>query len=516
MAYRLKPLREQRVTYSQTLQDLLRMNTGEIVVTEHNALHLSSVWACVRVISETIAQLPVHVYSPGNERAESHYLQWLLHDEPNPEMTAFTFRETLMAHLLTWGNAYAEIEWSNNGRAIALWPLRPDLMSVRRNEATKEIEYHYSNPKRGLNITLGAGDLIHVPGLGFDGLIGYSPVRMAEKAIQLGLCAEKYGNDFFSNSNVPSGILKHPGVMDPEAHARVKEDWQDVVKNRGVGVLEEGLDFVSLGIPNNESQFLETRRFQVEEIARIFRVPLHKIGELSRATFSNIEHQAIEFVQDTILPWCIRWEQEITRKLLPYGWQVKFNPDGLLRGDTASRYAAYNTGRQGGWLSVNDIRRKENLPPIPGGDEYLSPLNMRPAGEPQEQPQEPAKEPLQQPAEQRTAHRPGLDDETAVEAFTPVLADVLNRMKTKEQNALGKADEARRLAFISKHRDTITEAITPVFASVSTLHRKELNTRALHTIADSYIGKLLAGEPQENEAQNMLTTYMELSKNEQP
>ena len=354
-------------------------------VNEKTALQTTAVYACVRILAETIASLPLHTYrySPGGkEKAQDHPLYHLLHSEPNPEMTSFVFRETLMGHLLLWGNAYAQIIRNGRGAVIALYPLLPNKMVVNR---TDQGILFYQYEKDGRTYFLGNHDVLHIPGLGFDGLIGYSPIAMAKNAIGMAIATEEYGAKFFANGANPGGVLEHPGVVkDP---ARVRDSWNAVYQGSGnshrVAVLEEGMKFQSIGIPPEQAQFLETRKYQLNEIARIFRIPPHMIGDLEKSSFSNIEQQSLEFVMYTLDPWVIRWEQAIQRALLSGGekrqYFVKFNVDGLLRGDYQSRMNGYAVGRQNGWLSANDIRELENLnriSPELGGDLYLINGNM--------------------------------------------------------------------------------------------------------------------------------------------
>ena len=355
------------------------------VVNERTAIQTTAVYACVRVLSEAIAALPLHTYrhtSNGKEKAMDHNLYHLLHNEPNPEMTSFVFRETLMGHLLLWGNAYAQIIRDGRGKVIALYPLMPDKMTVDRNEKGDLI---YIYQKDGMSYVLKSEEVLHIPGLGFDGLVGYSPIAMAKNAIGMAIATEEYGAKFFSNGANPGGVLEHPGVVkDP---ARIRESWNSVYQGTGnahkVAVLEEGMKFQSIGIPPEQAQFLETRKFQINEIARIYRVPPHMIGDLEKSSFSNIEQQSLEFVMYTLDPWVIRFEQAIVRSLLSptekKEYFVKFNVNGLLRGDYQSRMSGYAVGRQNGWLSADDIRELEDMNKLPigsGGDKYLVNGNM--------------------------------------------------------------------------------------------------------------------------------------------
>ena len=355
------------------------------VVNEKTAIQTTAVYACVRVLAEAIASLPLHTYrhtEDGKEKAMDHPLYHLLHNEPNPEMTSFVFRETLMGHLLLWGNAYAQIIRDGRGNVTALYPSLPDKMTVDRT-STGELYYRYK--KEGLDYPLRQEEVLHIPGLGFDGLMGYSPIAMAKNAIGMAIATEEYGARFFANGANPGGVLEHPGVVkDP---ARIRESWNAVYQGSAnahrVAVLEEGMKFQSIGIPPEQAQFLETRKFQLNEIARIFRVPPHMIGDLERSSFSNIEQQSLEFVMYTLDPWVVRWEQAIAKALLTESEKkevfVKFNVNGLLRGDYQSRMAGYAVGRQNGWLSANDIRELEDMNRLPdgsGGDRYLVNGNM--------------------------------------------------------------------------------------------------------------------------------------------
>lgn len=359
-------------------------------VNERTAMQTTAVYACVRILAEAVASLPLHVYEyqddGGKKLVHDHPLYYLLHDEPNPEMTSFVFRETLMSHLLIWGNAYAQIIRDGAGRVLGLYPLLPDKMDVQRDDRGN-IYYVYSrnsdeNPmfKEYRDIRLKAEDVLHIPGLGFDGLIGYSPIAMAKNAVGMTLACEEYGASFFANGANPGGVLEHPGVLkDP---SKVRESWNSVYRGvnnaHKIAVLEEGMKYQQIGIPPEEAQFLETRKFQINEIARLYRIPPHMVGDLDKSSFSNIEQQSLEFVKYTLDPWVIRWEQSLQRSLLLPGekgkYFIKLNVDGLLRGDYQSRMNGYAVGRQNGWFSANDIREMENMNPITdeqGGNLYL-------------------------------------------------------------------------------------------------------------------------------------------------
>jgi HK97 family phage portal protein len=419
-----------------------------VTVNENTALKSTAVFACVRILAETVASLPLPVYrrlpGGGKERATDHYLYPLLHDQPNPEMTSFEFRETLMGHLALWGNAYAEIQRNGAGEVVALWPLRPDRMRVSRDD--QGLQYKYTLPD-GTTAVLRQRNIMHIRGLSGDGLVGYSPIRMAREAIGLALATEEFGARFFGQGSRPSGVLEHPGKLSKEAKENLRESWERMHSGLSgahrIAILEEGMKWTQIGIPPEDAQFLETRKFQVTEIARIFRIPPHMLADLERATFSNIEHQSIEFVVHTIRPWLVRWEQAFKRDLFLPGereiYFAEFLVDGLLRGDIESRYRAYATARQWGWMSANDVRELENMNPIPGGDVYLIPLNMVPAGSAGE-------------AQRSIEHRMWLPDEEralrsanirrgVANSYKKVISETVRRIIKREQADIMRAAE---------------------------------------------------------------------------
>ena len=373
---------------------LFGATTSGKTVNEFTAMQTTAVYSCVRILAEAVASLPLHVYrykENGKERVYNHHLYHILHNEPNTEMSSFVFRETLMSHLLIWGNAYAQIIRDGAGRVVALYPLLPNKMTVSRDK-NGEIYYTYTtnsdeNPnfKDYGSVVLRKQDVLHIPGLGFDGLVGYSPIAMAKNAVGMTIATEEYGASFFANGANPGGVLEHPGVLkDPK---KVRDSWNEVYRGttnaHKIAVLEEGMKYQQIGIPPEEAQFLETRKFQINEIARLYRIPPHMVGDLEKSSFSNIEQQSLEFVKYTLDPWVIRWEQAMQRSLLlPKEKQeffIRLNVDGLLRGDYQSRMNGYSVARQNGWLSSNDIREMEDMNPIPdeeGGNLYLINGNM--------------------------------------------------------------------------------------------------------------------------------------------
>ena len=366
-----------------------RADSGERV-DEKSAMQIATVYACVRLLAETVAGLPLHLYRFTDDsetekvRARDHPLYRLLYRQPNPEMTSFSFRETMMVQLLLWGNAYAQIIRDGKNNILSLYPLMPDSVEVDRDEKGRiyYIYHAYSDEVPGninKDIYFRYDEIFHVPGLGFNGLVGFSPIAMMKNSLGTTLAVEKYGSAFFKNGAQPSGVLEHPGVLkDP---SKIRENWTQVYGGANnahkIAVLEEGMQYKPISLPPEDSQFLSARQFGVEEICRIFRVPPHMVQDLEHATFSNIEHQSIDFVVHTLTPWMVRFEQAIVKDLLLPEEQdtyfPKFNVDGLLRGDYQSRMQGYATGISNGFLSPNDIHRLENMDLIPaekGGDDY--------------------------------------------------------------------------------------------------------------------------------------------------
>lgn len=366
-----------------------RADSGE-KVDEKSAMQIATVYACVRLLAESVAVLPLHLYhysdgeGSSKEKARDHPLYRLLYRQPNPEMTSFSFWETMTTHLLLWGNAYAQIIRDGKNNVLSLYPLLPDHVEVDRDENGRiyYIYHAYTDEVPGetnKDIYFRSDEVFHVPGLGFNGLVGFSPIAMMKNSLGTTLAVEKYGSSFFKNGAQPSGVLEHPGVLkNPE---KIRENWSDVYGGAGnahkVAVLEEGMQYKAISLPPEDSQFLSTRQFGVTEICRIFRVPPHMVQSLEHATFSNIEHQSIDYVVHTLTPWLVRFEQAIIKDLLLPDEQdeyfPKFNVDGLLRGDYQSRMQGYATGISNGFLSPNDIHRLENMDLIPadkGGDDY--------------------------------------------------------------------------------------------------------------------------------------------------
>lgn len=428
-----------------------------------SAMTISAVWNAVNLIAGSgVASIPLKVYKEAGdsrEEATSHYLYRLVHDEPNPFMTSFTFRETLMHHVLLWGNAYAEIEWDRAGRPIGLWPLSPTQMQVTVENG--DPVYRYNGKP------ISASDILHVPGLGFDGIKGYSVITMARHSFGLALATERYGGAFFGNGAWPGLVAVHPGALSATAKKNLQESLDQ--KHRGPDrahstlVLEEGVKVEKVGIPPEDAQFLETRSFSVVEVARWFNVPPHKIKDMGRATWGNAEQMNVEFVVDCLRPWYVRLEQEFNRKLVSKAQRgeicIEFVPAGLLRGDIATRYASYATGRQWGFLSVNEIRKWENLNPLPAeiGDQYLAPANMTPADQLGKTP-----EPAPEPAAPDPAVSAGVRA-----SIRSIVIEAAARMARKEANEARRASkspeklQAWAERFYQDHSDQLLEAVGP-------------------------------------------------------
>ena len=361
-----------------------------VSVNEETALRYSAVWSAVTQISQTIGSLPIGLYRKlkprGRDEMSDHPIHRVL-QRPNPETSSMVFRETLQAHLLLWGNAYAEIQWNGRGNPEALWQIHPGRVQPFREDFGKRaIKYRVDGER-----IVSAENMLHIPGFSGDGIVGYSVIGQGAQNLGLGLAAEQFGAAFFGNGSSFGGILTHPGKLGKDAKQGIREaietSHQGSAKAHRFIVLGEGMTYTPIGIPPNAAQFIETRKFGTEDVARWFNMPPHMLKDLDRSTNNNIEHQSMEFVMHTIRPWCVRWEDELERKLIaPSEFNIQYvhlTMDALLRGDTKTRYDAYGVGRTHGWLSANDIRQFEDMDPLPGeqGDLYLvqqaqAPINL--------------------------------------------------------------------------------------------------------------------------------------------
>lgn len=365
-------------------------NEAGVAVNEQSALSFSPVWAAVNQIATGCAQLPCHLYQNGESwrtLATGHPVYRLLHVRANPEMSSLDFRQALFHWALTWGNGFAEIQRDPITREVlALWPLRPDWSKLFRHD-DGTLWVIYQDPHQEV-ARIPYDDVFHLKGLSFDGLCGYSPIQLLRVCIGLGIAAERYGAKFFGQGARPSGVLTHPQQLSDKARKALKEEFEllhsGLSNAHRVAVLEEGVKWESIAIPPEEAQFIETRKFSVLEVARVFNLPPHKLRDMNGSGYNSLESENRAFLSETLLPWLQRFEQEANWKLFN-GFErgryfVRHNVEGLLRADQAQRFASYALGRNWGFYSVNEIREMEDLPPIKGGDVYLQPLNMQPFG----------------------------------------------------------------------------------------------------------------------------------------
>jgi HK97 family phage portal protein len=352
-----------------------------VAVNETTALNYSAVWAAVGLISSQVGNLPCPLWRKlpggGKERYTSHPLYRIVHDRPNPEMSAFTFRETLQAHVLTWGNAYAEIERNGADRVAALWPITPDRVMPFRRSADSPLQYRVQQPNGG-EVFMASADMLHIPGLGFDGVSGYSVIQKARESIGLGLATERFGGSFFGNGATFGGVISYKGprpteLSDKNYTESLNAKHQGVDRAHKLLALYNDATYTRMGIPPNDAQFLESRTFQIDEVARWFNLPPHKLKELARSTNNNIEHQNLEYYIDCLSPWLERWDQELNEKLVSplerNQQEIEFVAAGLLRGDSAGRGVFYREQFNTASIIPNEIREIENRNPVDGGDE---------------------------------------------------------------------------------------------------------------------------------------------------
>lgn len=354
-------------------------------ITEETSLQCSAVYACVKLLSETVASLPIGVYrryeDGTKESLINHPLSRLLRYQPNEYQTSFEWRELLQAHIGLRGGGYAVKNINALGQIESLFPICSPVEAYWENERIKYKFKQEESDGRIVEYNFDQSQLLRVRGFGTNLLKPLNPIEAHRDAIGASISAADYGNRFFKNDATPRGILTHPTQFkDQEAIERFKTSWrraQGGGNQHSTAVLENGITYTQTGMTNEDAQFLETRKYSVSEIARIFRIPPHMIGDLERSTNNNIEHQGIEFVVHTIRPWLTRWEQAIKRDLIVEDdIFVEFNVDGLLRGDTKTRYEAYGMGIRDGHMTRNEVRKLENRNPIEGLDEVLTPMNM--------------------------------------------------------------------------------------------------------------------------------------------
>lgn len=450
-----------------------------IRVTPETALTYSAVYAAVRCIAEAVSCLPLNLFerlpTGGKAPFRASPLHALLHDEPNPEMTSLQWREAAMAHLLLWGNSYSEIVRDLDGNVVEIWPIDPTIVTPTRTESG-ELYYDLNRGKSFIT----AANMLHIPGLSFDGISGMSPIALARQSIGLSMAVEQFGAGYFGRGARPGGVLTFPGQLSAEARSNLRRSFEELhaggANSHRVALLEAGLKWEAIGVPPDDSQFLQSREFQVIEIARWFNLPPNKLKDLSKTSYNSLEQMNISFAVDTLRPWLVRWEQQLNRKVIRPKDRgrlfFEFNVDGILRGDLQSRYQSYSIARNWGWLSVNEIREKENLNPIDGGDVYMQPLNMQALGT------DPASAPATDPSLIATTPAPAapapaqpepttltrsnesillrlLDD--AGERLQSIECNAVKRFANKPSEFLSKLDH-----FCTEHRSRVVAAYAPV------------------------------------------------------
>ncbi len=358
-----------------------------VSVNESTALCSGPVFTANRILSESVASLPlsVHRNTDGSRKlAATHYAYSLLHDSPNRDMTAFAWREAAVSHVALWGNHYSWLDWDGAGRLRSIWPLTPDKVSVRRNTA-KRLEYLLTTGAG--NVILDQQDILHIAGLGFDGIVGYSVISKLREGIGLSLASREFSARFFANNAQPGGAITVPEVLSDEAYARLKESWESahrgLTQAHRVAILEQGSKFEPYTMPLKDAELLATTQYQDLDIARAFRIPPHMMGIVDKAaTYASVEQFNLSFAIHTLLPWCVRIEQAINKAILGGGFYAKHNMAALVRGDLKSRYDAYAVAKLNGWMSADDIRELEDMNPLPNGEGqvYMVQQQMIPVG----------------------------------------------------------------------------------------------------------------------------------------
>lgn len=472
-----------------------------IRVSADTALACSAVFACVQVRAQTLAALPLKLYrrkaNGDKEPALNHPLYRLLSASPHPDLTSFEFFEMMQGHLDLRGNAYAQIVRDNSGTIRRLVPLHPDRVRVYRSdtvtpEGLRPLVYEVTNAGFGGTVKLAAFEILHLRNFGGDGICGYSPIRVASETIGLALAADEHAARMFSNGAKPAGVLEHPGKLGDSGVKNLRKSWEEIhggVSNSGrVAILEENMKFHEIGLSNEDAQLLQSRKYSRSEVASIYRTPPHKIGDLERATFSNIEQQSIEFVQDCMLPICVRTEKRLNVTLLSEDEQREyffaFNLAGLLRGDLPSRYTAFRMGlgRAGepGWITINDIREIEDMNRVAGGDKLFTGI--------------------EQPVQATRA------------AIDPLLTDALARAFRKEAKAVRgilKKDITERSAefdrFYADHRRYLIETVAPVYAAARSLGVQLALSET--DLADEAIRESRSAEFKAGDEEKTLTTW---------
>lgn len=495
---------------AQTLAAMLSYGPtwAGVDVSQQNAMAYSAIFSAVRIISEHVATLPFRLMTKldngmATEEATNHPLYNLLKYQPNPKTTPAVMKEIMQAHICTWGNAFAFIERDKADRPIGLWPITPDRVRVWQDG--RKMRYIVKAPGNdGAADYCESWEILHIPGLGFDGTVGYSPIQLMRQAIAMGLAAEQFGGTFFGNGANLTGVLEHPNKLSNEAAERLRLSWDRVysgVRNANkTAVLEEGLKFNKISVPPEEAQFIETRKFQRNEIAMIFRVPPHMMGDLEKAAYNSIQAMSDEFYRYTLWPYLVKWKEEFSRKLLTESEREQYafdwNPDDLIRADTATQIQTLGTATQQGLMTINEARARLRLNPVDGGDELRTQMQNIPitqqVGEAEEEPNETTDTP-----------EPDADDdavERAKVAFAPLIAYTAERFVRRECAAATAAAKKYRKAEefdawakkeYEEERQHVTEAMT--------LHARSL-------------AKVLGVELDEAKVSQYITALMEESR----
>lgn len=466
-------------------------SAGGVFVNHDIALTYSAFWAAVRVISETVAQLPWHTFrvtEDGSERLHAHNLQRMLNVQTNPETDAFTWRTVMLGWVLTWGNAYAEIQRDRQGRVIAFWQVPPDRVDIGRDELGGVV-YRVRNPTTA-DAFIPAADMLHVKGLGWDGQKGYSVVGYHIETISGALAQNRYATNFIDGAAVPAGVLTNERMMSPQA----KENWIDAFKksHQGAGkkrqllIVDEGMSYQAIGVPPETAQLIENKRFSVLDISRIFGVAPHDLGEMEHATFSNIEEQNRSGAVRWTIPWSMRMSAAVNTKVLTGNVRTKHILQALLRADLSTRFSAYAIGIQNGWLSPNDVRSFEDQNPIPDGDLYVMQGQMMTL-EDVANPPEPAPPPVPPPVAQPQGDDDE-DDETESndvssnqrQAFVDLLGDVFRRACRRAHHRIAEGGTADKI--MADHHRYLSKELTGPAESIYGAMAPDMDRRTVDVL----------------------------------
>lgn len=498
-----------------------RRTTAGENVSHETALTLSAYWACLRVISEDVAKIPLHVYRErpggGKDKATDHPVYRLLHRAPNPDMTPMALKETMVSWAQAWGGGVAEIE-RRAGRPAALWPIHPSRVRIDRDEKRRLWYFIKSEIDGGTReVAIPARNILHIHGLGPNGVTGYSVLQMAAESIGLGLALQRFGSAYFGNGTAAAGVLKHPNTLSDEAIKHLRETWAE--KHSGPEnahkpmILEEGMEWHTISVPPEQAQFLESRKFTAPEMCRWFRLAPHKIQDLERATFSNIEDQSLNHLGDALDPWLVRFEEECNRKLFldsEADLFVRFNRNSTMRADHDKRSSFYDRMWKIGALSQNEIREFEDMNPIDDGDTYYIPTNnMAPAGAP---PSGEAPADGNNDTDNESGDSPFGASDIAMKASARLFADAAGRLIRREMKAIRREatkhhdhDEFASVAgsFCQTCEPIIIESVEPIIESgVEILTGSAIGVTAevvrehSRTFARTYTGDLLANAVQ--------------------